>query len=255
MDLNQRQSEILGLIRDQGFASIDGMARQFDVTPQTIRRDINQMCEQQLLQRHHGGASLASSVENVAYSTRQSIGREDKMRIGQMVADHIPNNASLFINIGTTTEEVARSLLGHRGLRVITNNLNVANILTNSADSEVIIAGGVVRNRDGGIVGGAAANFISQFKVDIGVIGISGIDTDGSLLDFDYREVEVAKAIMSNSRQVFLATDSSKFGRNAMVRLGHISQLSAVFTDHDPPDWSRQILSAADVNLHVAESV
>src|SRR3546814_8516283 len=98
------------------------------------------------------------------------------LAIGRRVAAEIPDDSSLFINIGTTTEAVARALLEHSGLRVITDNLNVAQILTGNPTFEVIIAGGVVRNRDGGIVGESATDLIQQFRVDIGVIGLSGID-------------------------------------------------------------------------------
>ena len=88
----------------------------------------------------------------------------------------------------------------------------------------MVVAGGVVRARDGGIVGEAAIDLIRQFSVDFAVIGISGIDLDGALLDFDYREVRVAQAIIANSRQVFLAADHTKFGRNALVRLGQLER-------------------------------
>src|SRR3546814_12969198 len=113
------------------------------------------------------------------------------LAIGRRVAAEIPDDSSLFINIGTTTEAVARALLEHSGLRVITNNLNVAQILTGNPTFEVIIAGGVVRNRDGGIVGASATDLIQQFRVDIGVIDISAIAEDGSMPDFDYHAVRV----------------------------------------------------------------
>jgi DeoR family glycerol-3-phosphate regulon repressor len=171
-----------------------------------------------------------------------------------MLARHIPDQASLFINIGTTTEEVAKALMDHAGLRVITNNLNVASILSGKQDFEVIVAGGVVRARDRGIVGEAAIDLIRQFKVDFGIIGISGIDADGSLLDFDYREVRVAQTIIEQSRKVFLATDHTKFGRNAMVRLGEMSQIDALFTDRPPPPAMKAMLAAAGVQTFVADS-
>ncbi|MDP6345206.1 MAG: DeoR family transcriptional regulator, partial [Alphaproteobacteria bacterium] len=157
------------------------------------------------------------------------------------------------INIGTTNEEVARALLDHSGLRVITNNLNVANILAGQTGFEVIIAGGLVRHRDRGVIGEATLDLINQFKVDVGVIGISGIDEDGALLEFDYREVRVAQAIIANSRRVCLAVDYSKFGRNAMVRQGSITQVDAFFTDRPPPDEIVRLLEEHGIELHVAD--
>lgn len=249
---NARQEQILDLVQRQGYASVEALSQRFGVTPQTVRRDINQLSDMSLVQRYHGGAGIASSVENVSYTTRQVLCLEEKRRIADLVASHIPDNASLFINIGTTTEEVAKSLLDHSGLRVITNNLNVASIMCSNPDFEVIVAAGVVRARDRGIIGEATIDLISQFKVDYGIVGISGIDLDGVLLDFDYREVRVAQAIMDNSRRVFLATDHTKFGRNAMVRLGDIGQISALFTDSIPPDSIKKRLTSAGVKLFVA---
>jgi DeoR family glycerol-3-phosphate regulon repressor len=252
MSQDSRQQQILDLVRKRGFMSIEALADHFSVTPQTVRRDINQLCDRELLQRYHGGAGLPSSVENIAYQARQVHCLEEKRRIAEAVARHIPDDASLFINIGTTTEEVARALLRHRGLRVITNNLHVASIMSQNEGIEVIVAGGVVRSRDRGIVGETTIDFLGQFKVDFGVIGISGIDADGSLLDFDHREIRASKCIIANSRQVFLVADHSKFGRNAMARLGNLRDLDAFFTDRPPPPAICELLEQNDVRLHVA---
>jgi DeoR family glycerol-3-phosphate regulon repressor len=248
----QRRRAIVELVRRQGFAPIDALAEQFAVTPQTIRRDLNQLADAGTLQRFHGGAGLPSSVENLAYPARQVLCLEEKRRIARLAARHVPDHASLFINIGTTTEEVAKALLQHQGLSVITNNLNVASILAGKPDFRVIVAGGLVRSRDRGLVGEATLDLIRQFRVDIGIIGISGIDLDGALLDFDYREVRVAQAIIENSRRIFLTADHTKFGRNAMVRLGSIRQIHTLFTDQAPPPALTQHLLEAGVDLHVA---
>lgn len=253
LSMNHRQKQIHESVQARGFISIEDLARHFQVTPQTIRRDINKLSDYGLLQRHHGGAGLPSSVENYAYTTRKVLCLREKVRIARLLALHIPDKASLFINIGTTTEEVSKVLLKKNGLRIITNNLNVAGILSTNEDFEVIVAGGVVRSKDRGVIGHATIDFIQQFKVDFGIIGISGIDFDGTLLDFDYQEVRVAQAIIKNSRQVFLAADHTKIGRNAMVRLAHISEVDALFTDRQPPKKLSSVLADAGVAVYVAE--
>jgi DeoR family glycerol-3-phosphate regulon repressor len=238
----------------EGFVSIDGLAKGLDVTSQTIRRDINTLCDQGVLQRHHGGASLPTSATNIDYNSRRRLLSAEKEQIGQLVARHIPDGASLFINLGTTTEAVARALVNHRGLRIITNNLNVAIQLSRVEDFKITIAGGRLRRRDLGVVGEATVDFINQFKVDFGIIGISGIDADGTLLDFDFREVKVAQAIIANARQVFLATDHTKFGRPAMVKLAPISVLDGLFTDKAPPQPFLDMLAGEDVAMHIVEA-
>ncbi|MFZ5572416.1 MAG: DeoR/GlpR family DNA-binding transcription regulator [Thermodesulfobacteriota bacterium] len=249
--VRNRHARILEAVREQGFVTIETLANRFDVTPQTIRRDIQTLSDEGLLHRYHGGAANTLSTENVSYPERRVLCLHEKQKIAQALVQHIPNHSSLFINIGTTTEAVAEALCRHRGLRVITNNLNVAAILSKNEGFEIIVTGGLVRSRDGGIIGEAAIDFIRQFKVDFGIIGISGIDLDGTLLDFDYREVRAARAIIDNSRSVFLAADHTKFGRNAMVRLGNLDEIDALFTDRHPPSALTDYLANTETRLHV----
>lgn len=247
--LPPRHSEILQMARDRGRVLVDDLATHFAVTPQTIRKDLNDLCEQRLLSRIHGGAVLPSGIENMEYEARRKIAADEKEAIGKAAADLIPDNASLFINIGTTTEAVSKALLGHSGLMVITNNINVANRMRVYPSIEVVIAGGVVRGSDGGVVGEAAVDFIRQFKVDYAVIGASAIDHDGALLDFDFREVKVAQAIIANTRHVMLVSDRTKFERTAPVRIGHLSQVNTLITDRCDIDSVRRICAESDVNL------
>lgn len=251
MSQKHRLDQIMDMIQRNGFVTTEQLVEQFRVTPQTIRRDLNELASQNKLTRHHGGAGIDSSTVNTAYQERKIMHLDAKERIASALVADIPDGSSMFINIGTTTETIARALLAKRNLRVVTNNLHVASILSAKEDFHIIIAGGEVRNRDGGIVGEAAVDFINQFKMDFGIIGISGIHNDGSLLDFDYREVRVAQSIIANSGQVLLAADHSKFGRNAMVRLGSIDQADQVFTDAQPPREISRILKDHSVRLHV----
>ncbi|QBY53705.1 MULTISPECIES: DeoR/GlpR family DNA-binding transcription regulator [Cupriavidus] len=254
MTLNPRQTALLEEVRSHGFASIDELARKFGVTLQTVRRDVNLLAENGMLARFHGGVRVeGSTTENIAYRQRQVLNAEGKARIARAVAAAVPEGCSLILNIGTTVEEIARELMQHRGLRVITNNLNVANILADNPDCEVIVAGGVLRSRDRGIVGEATVEFIRQFKVDIGLIGISGIETDGTLRDYDFREVKVARTIIEHSREVWLAADTSKFNRQAMVELAHVSQVDRLFTDEPLAAPFDRILADSGVKCVVAE--
>jgi DeoR family glycerol-3-phosphate regulon repressor len=247
-----RQLDIVELARQAGRVSVDELAARFNVTPQTIRKDLNELAERGLLQRFHGGAMVSSGVKNFAYEARRQLATDEKRRIGVRAASLVPDHCSLLINIGTTTEQVALALRERQGLLVITNNINVVNILMGHSNIEVIAAGGVVRHTDGGIVGEATADFIRQFKVDYAVIGTSAIDEDGSLLDFDYREVKVAQAIIESARSSILVADSMKYERSAPVRIGHISQIDHFVTDRAPPPRLRDICRTKNVNVEIA---
>lgn len=252
LELTPRQQHILALARKAGSVGVDELAAQFDVTPQTIRKDLNELCDSRHLTRTHGGAMLSSGVENMAYESRRIIALPEKQMIGRFAASLIPNNSSLFINIGTTTEEVARALTRHEGLLVVTNNIHVAAILSPVPRIEVIVVGGVVRKTDGGIVGEAAVDTIRQFKLDHAVMGVSAIDEHGALLDFDHREVRAAQAILDNARNVVLVADSMKFTRSAPVRIGHLSDVDVFVTDRAPPEPIADLCRNRGVRLELA---
>ena len=249
MTPNPRQAQLVEEVQRRGTVSVEALAEQFGVTLQTVRRDVKLLTDAGLLARFHGGARVPSSTtENLAYRQRQLLNEQAKQRIARAVARAVPNDCSLIINIGTTAEAIARALLHHKGLRVITNNLNVAAVLSGNRDCEVIVAGGVVRARDRGIIGEVTIDFIRQFKVDIGLIGISAIEADGTLRDFDYREVNVARAIIEQSREVWLAADHSKFNRPAMVEVGRLTQVDTLYTDDLPPEPFPALLAEAGVS-------
>ena len=231
---NNRHSQIVAVLRKSGRVGVEDLAASFGVTLQTIRRDLNELSEAGLVVRVHGGAIVASGVENLAYEARQLVAQQQKRLIGETAASLIPHNSSLFINIGTTTEEVAKALSGHSGLLVITNNLHVASELYRNKAIDVFLTGGTIRHSDGGIVGAVTVAQIEQFRVDVAVIGTSAIDPSGTLLDFDIREVEISRAIVEHARKIVLVSDSSKFSRSAPVRIAHLSEIDVLVTDRLP---------------------
>jgi DeoR family glycerol-3-phosphate regulon repressor len=233
--ISDRQSEILLAVRARGKVLVEDLSSSFAVTPQTIRRDLNELCQRGLVARIHGGAMPATGVANLAYEERRTQFASEKALIGAAAASCIPENSSLLINIGTTTEQVARALYSHRDLVIITNNINVISILNGSPSKELILTGGVVRQSDGAIVGEAAVEFIRQFRVDCAVIGASALDEDGAVLDYDYREVLVARAIIENARRTILVADHQKFARSAPVRICDLEQIDMFITDRQPP--------------------
>ncbi|MBB5514127.1 DeoR family glycerol-3-phosphate regulon repressor [Rubricella aquisinus] len=247
-----RQREIAQIARDEGKVVVDDLAARFDVTVQTIRRDLHDMAEQGLLERVHGGAVLSSGVSNIGYQDRQTLFEAEKIAIARACAADIPEDISLFLNIGTSTEALARELLSHRNLVVVTNNMNVAQILSANKGCEIILTGGTLRRADGGLTGRMAISTIEQFKVDMAVIGCSALDGDGDLLDFDVQEVGVSQTIIRQSRKTMLIADRSKFQRSAPARIGSLSAIDTFYTDAPLPtplarkcaDWGTEVVVA-----------
>ncbi len=250
--LHPRLTDILELARQRGRVDVESLAGHFDVTPQTIRKDLNDLCDRQLLHRVHGGAVYQSGVTNFAYDARRMLAADSKQMIGQAAAQLIPDNSSVILNIGTTTEQVALALRRHQGLMVITNNINVASILRDAPSAEVVIAGGVVRHSDGGIMGEATVDFVKQFKVDFAVIGASAIDRDGTILDYDFREVKVSQAIIAHARKTILVADNLKFERSAPVRIADLSMIDVFVTDMEPAKEIMDICRNSGVELIIA---
>ena len=230
---------------------VEELAQRFDVTLQTIRRDLTELSDTGLLDRVHGGAVPRRGVINLGYEERRLMNEAAKAAIARACAAAIPENCSIIMNLGTTTEAVARELLHHRNITVITNNMNVANILVANPGCDIMVAGGAFRRSDGGLVGELTTQFFEQFKVDYAVIGASALDGDGDLLDFDMAEVRVSKTIIRQARRVHLVCDNSKLGRSAPVRLASLSEVSAVFTDKPFPDDLAQRCQAWQTQVHL----
>ena len=252
MALSFRQSEILELARAEGKVVVEDLAARFEVTLQTIRRDLAELAEDGHLDRVHGGAVARTGVSNIAWERRRGMNEGAKLAIARACAALIPDNSSLILNIGTTTEAVAQALLQHRNLTVVTNNMNVANILLANPGCEIMVAGGALRRSDGGLVGELTTQFFEQFKVDFAVVGTSALDLDGDMLDFDLAEVRVSRAILGRARRSFLVTDHSKLGRSAPARIASLSEIDTVFTDQPLPkalaqacqDWGTRVVLA-----------
>ena len=252
LGISSRQDQIINLVRDQGYASIEMMAEKFDVAQQTVRRDIIYLSEKGLLQRHHGGAGLPPGLESLAYSNRKVRNAQQKTLIAEAIASRVPNGASLFIDIGTTMEAVALALTGHEGLRVITNHVGVVSIFCENTDFEITISGGLVRNNDRAVTGETTTEFLRQFRVGYGIFGIGSITDDGHLLDYDYRDAQASRGALKISRHKIAAVDHSKFNGDAMMPFVHVSEMDEIFTDKEPPEAILNAIEQGGTEIFIA---
>lgn len=248
---SRRREAIIRMVRERGFVSVDDLSRTFEVTPQTIRRDLNSLCRQGPYQRYHGGIGCERLGPSQARERQVEAPGEAETRhtIARLVAEQIPEGASLFIGCGRTAAAVAAALGSHKRLRVISNSLQVADSLTAREDIELTITGGQLRGSKRCVVGDAALEMITRFRVDYAIVGVSAIDQDGSLLHRDYDAARLVQAMMENARSVFLVAEQGKVGRSAMARLGVIQQVSTWFTDRQPPESLQPLLSRFDINV------
>ncbi len=250
-----RQRKILRLIEEHQRVRVEDLAEQFATTPQTIRKDLQRLSQLSHVVRFHGGATLLGGVEYEPLAFRVAQAPEEKAAIANMAASRLPDGCAVFLNSGTTIEQVARHLSGHKGLRVIVDNVDLAAKIRSYEGFEVIVPSGVVRGKDGAIMGAEAVDYLRNFRCDYAVIGAAAVAEDGDLLDFDIAEVQVCRAMISHARHVILTLDSGKFGRSAPVRLGHLEDVHTVISDSAVPEWVAPLCAEMEVELIVAEPI
>lgn len=240
-DLTPRQREILTLVQELGFTTIETLAERFGVSAQTVRREIIRLQAANFLQRFHGGAGLASGGIRSAYAQKLTVAPEGKRRIGQAVAALVQPGASIFLDVGTTVEAVARALLGKPGLRVVTASVSVAQIFCSAGIFDVVVTGGTIRGANGSLVGQAAISSIMGFRFDYAVLGMNGFDDDGAPMDFDLEKIAVRQAAISRSRQTLVVADHTKFEQVGTARVAPAEAITLAVVDAEP---SRQLKEA-----------
>ena len=244
-----RRERILELVRSHGYMPIDDLVAQFQVTPQTLRGDLNRLADEGRLIRHHGGASMPSSVANSAYALRRTEFAREKALIAQTLAQWLPDRCSLFMTPGTTMLAVAQGLRVRQGLKIITNHLEAAQALAPQPDCEVILLGGHLEPRNLSVSGTTTLAAVDQYRADLCLFSVGGIDPDGSLLEYHESEADVARLMLQHARQRVLVVDHSKFGRTASVRIGAITDVTAIATDQPLSPAMRKRLRGQGVQV------
>lgn len=253
--VSDRREAIAKLVNQLGYASIEQLAELHAVSHQTIRRDILVLSRDNQVTRHHGGAGSASSVVNSSYNVRRISMLEEKRELARAAAAMVRPSQSMFISGGSTMEIVAQEISRLSSICVITNNIHAAFYLYSKKEIDLLMPCGRVRHHNGGIVGSAAIDFIDNFHADYMIMGIGAISPDGLLLDYDYDEAMTMKRMMDNAREVILVTDGSKFGKNAIAQVGHLSDISCLVTDRHPSPNIRKIMAEHNVSLVIPAEV
>lgn len=225
--LNNRQSDILSRLQTKEPLQVEELADLFEVSQQTVRKDINQMCDQGLVRRIHGGVSLPAPLKNTSFDSRELKNSNLKERLGKLAAEQIPDGSSILLGIGTTALFAARALNSHKDLRIATNNLRAADILCGQPNHDVFISGGQLRHSDQDVVGEQTTRFFDGFYADIGLIGVGAIHPELGLMEYDPLEADVARAIARNSKTLILVADHTKWFKKATIKslpFDHVDQ-------------------------------
>ena len=252
--LSQRQQELLELIASDGAQQIDDLAQRFGLTTQSIRRDINLLCELGLARRLHGGVDLPVLPQNSPVNARSRLQSVAKQHIAERIAGEIPDGSTVFLGIGTTVQATAVALRERHGLTAVTNNLDVALALGDVPNIELHVTGGLWRANDRDVVGLDSIRYFEKFHATHAVVGAGALIAATGALDFSHRDAQITSAILENSRMRYLAADVTKWDRAAAVRAAPFASFSAFVTDRLPDDpAAREALAASGIRVLVCE--
>ena len=229
--ITERQARIVEIVSQQGFATIDTLARDFGVSAQSVRRDIIKLDAEGLLQRFHGGVGVRETSVRLGYAEKRTVAADAKQRIARKAAALIEEGSTVFLDVGTTVEAVAQALCDKRQLMVFTASLPAAAILTGRPGIDLFVLGGAVRGADGSLAGETTLATLARFRFDYAVIGYSGFDDDGAMMDFDLEKVAVKQQAMARAASVLAVGDSSKFARHALARIALPDAFDTIVTD------------------------
>ena len=250
MILDQRREEILQLIEQHGFVSLQELVSKLGASESTVRRDLEYLEGIGQIRRTRGGAAYTGE-SLTPFEERRSREITEKEKIGKAVADLIQPGETILLDGGTTTLEVARSLVGKR-LQVVTNSLPSANLLAQQASVELILIGGYLYPRTGVALGPLAEASLAELNVPRVIMSAGGI-TEKGLFNSNSLLVECERRMIKAAEEVWVVADSSKFGRSALTFLCELSSVTRMIVDSGLGDGWRRIVEKAGVELTVID--
>ena len=249
-----RKSDILRSIEIYGSVNISDLSKKMNVSEMTIRRDLDELEKMNLIRRIHGGAviSFGRSYEAPLIS-RQTQNNEGKRKIGKYAAEMICDGDSIALDVGSTTTEVARNIIGRNNLTILTPSLIIAGILVEQNNIRVIVSGGVLRPSELSLVGDLAYYAFKDMNVDKLILGAAGIDSKSGITEFNFEDAQVKKAMIKSAKEIILVIDSTKFEKTVFSFVTELNCIHHMITDQIPPPKLAAQLKDCGVILHVVE--
>jgi DeoR/GlpR family transcriptional regulator of sugar metabolism len=253
MNTETRRAFILGEIETRGSVSVANLAERLAVSEMTIRRDLTGLKKEGLVRRVHGGAvSARGRGFEPPLLLRINEHIEAKRRIGARAAELVADGDSIALDVGTTSLEVARNLLGRRNLTLITPNLHIANLFLNQVDNRLIVPGGILRPGEASLTGNLTQYAFQQLFIDRLFLGVGGIEAEVGLTEYNWEDALVKQAMIRSAKEVILVADASKFGRVVFAAVAPLDAIHILVTDQFPPPPLATCLKEAGVIVHVA---
>jgi DeoR family fructose operon transcriptional repressor len=244
-----RKRKIVSLVSERDGCSVGELAKELDCSKATIRRDLNHLAEQQLIERSHGGAVPATSVgKEQTYGQKEVQNLEAKMAIADRAVDDIHENEVVFFDSGTTTMQVAKAAPTDGSFLAVTNSPQLSLELC-KGDSEVKLTGGSLRQRTRALVGPSAERFMEQMNFDLLFLGTNAIDFEEGLLTPNEEEARLKELMIEKARRVVLVADVTKLDKQGFVRFAEFEDLDTFITDETLAPEAREPFQSAGVEL------
>lgn len=232
MKPRERRQQIEVIIRNEGSASVDGLAARFDVSTETIRRDLSRLAEAGRIMKVHGGARSARLLVEPGMDERAALASTQKDRIGRKLGDAIEPGATLFIDTGSTTLAAATTLARIPGLTIVTNSCRLADALVRAgSDAAIHLLGGRYAGENVQTVGPSVLTQINEFQVDHCVLTVAALAAGIGAMDASYDEAQIARAMLANAQRLIVLADSSKLERRAAFTVCPTERIGLLITD------------------------
>lgn len=250
---SKRHQDILQFLETEGTATITALARHLDVSDETIRRDLKPLADSGAVIRLHGAVGLAGQLGEAPFQRRMRENAEAKRRIARHVAAMIADGDTLMLDTGTTTSFLARELMGHRRLTVVTNSSDIARTLATQNGNRVYMAGGELRSDSGAAFGAAAIDFIRRFRTRHAIISAGAIDETG-VMDYDLAEAEFARAVLTCGERRLVVSDATKFHARGFIAVCGFEAFDELVTDRAPPGDLHSAILEGGATIAVAQA-
>lgn len=245
----ERKHKTLDVLRAEGKVGVADLARRFEVTRETIRRDLEKLEADGWLERTHGGAvAIVERAEDLPYLTREAVNLGAKQRIAHKAARLIGEGQTLMLDSSSTVCEILAGLADRRDLQLISNSMRVAALGT-EAEHRVITVGGELRQRSMAFVGGLAEESLARFQADWALIGCKALHRESGVMESNLDEAQIKRIMIGHARRTALLVDQTKFDRQAMVRIAALASIDVMITDEAPDEAWQALLVERGVEL------
>ncbi len=246
MKRRDRRQEILDLLGQGEAMGIHGLAGILAVSDETVRRELRLLEADGLIERVHGGARLAKSVEEGPFEARLHRNAAAKQRIAAAVAQVVEDGESLYLDASSTAFHIAQALKGKRDLTVVTNALGVAAELGGQNGNRLYLAGGELDDRYRAFFDATARAYLAQFRPGVAIVSTESIDLRAGFTDYHVGEGELCRQMIGQSRRVTMAVDASKFDRASVVAVAAFAEVDRIVTDRAIDDGYAAVTAGID---------